>query len=218
MPLFGGRRAVWVKAGGRNIAPAVEALLGAEASPNAASSSRPAICAATRRCARCASAPRMPRRCRATPMSERDRERLIDDEMRAAGLTACARRTRAVDPVARRRPRCLAQRNPQADALRARPRRGQRRGRHRGGVRRFGARRLRTSSMRPLPAGRPNSKLSSPRRAPPAPRPDRSCSTPSARSRNCTNGAARSRPARRSRSMPCSRPCISAARRSSKRR
>ena len=29
MPLFGGRRAVWVKAGGRNIAPAVEALLGA---------------------------------------------------------------------------------------------------------------------------------------------------------------------------------------------
>src|SRR5262249_20180194 len=28
MPLFGGRRAVWVKAGSRNIAPAVEALLG----------------------------------------------------------------------------------------------------------------------------------------------------------------------------------------------
>src|SRR6202044_201311 len=28
MPLFGGRRAVWVKAGNRNIAPAVEALLG----------------------------------------------------------------------------------------------------------------------------------------------------------------------------------------------
>src|SRR3984885_13376568 len=27
MPLFGGRRAVWVKAGGRNIAPAAEALL-----------------------------------------------------------------------------------------------------------------------------------------------------------------------------------------------
>src|SRR5208282_2305745 len=27
MPLFGGRRAVWVKAGGRNIVPAVEALL-----------------------------------------------------------------------------------------------------------------------------------------------------------------------------------------------
>jgi DNA polymerase III subunit delta len=27
IPLFGGRRAVWVKASGRNIAPAVEALL-----------------------------------------------------------------------------------------------------------------------------------------------------------------------------------------------
>src|SRR6202167_5387880 len=27
MPLFGGRRAVWVKAGAKNIAPAVEALL-----------------------------------------------------------------------------------------------------------------------------------------------------------------------------------------------
>src|SRR6202790_2115310 len=29
IPLFGGRRAVWLKAGGRNVAPAVEALLGA---------------------------------------------------------------------------------------------------------------------------------------------------------------------------------------------
>ena len=28
IPLFGGRRAVWVKAGGRNIAPSVEPLLG----------------------------------------------------------------------------------------------------------------------------------------------------------------------------------------------
>src|SRR5689334_13022535 len=27
IPLFGGRRAIWVKAGGRNFAPAVEALL-----------------------------------------------------------------------------------------------------------------------------------------------------------------------------------------------
>src|SRR5215468_1120368 len=33
IPLFGGRRAVWVKAGGRNFAPAVEALLAA-ASPD----------------------------------------------------------------------------------------------------------------------------------------------------------------------------------------
>src|SRR3954471_16713188 len=29
IPLFGGRRAVWVKAGGRNFAPAIEALLAA---------------------------------------------------------------------------------------------------------------------------------------------------------------------------------------------
>ena len=32
IPLFGGRRAVWVKAGSRNIAPAVEALLALPAS------------------------------------------------------------------------------------------------------------------------------------------------------------------------------------------
>src|SRR5581483_10962326 len=31
IPLFGGRRAVWVKAGGRNFAPAVEALIAAPA-------------------------------------------------------------------------------------------------------------------------------------------------------------------------------------------
>src|SRR5258705_10601184 len=33
IPLFGGRRAVWVRAGGRNFAPAVEALI-ASASPD----------------------------------------------------------------------------------------------------------------------------------------------------------------------------------------
>src|SRR5467141_1902376 len=33
IPLFGGRRAVWVRAGSRNFAPAVEALVGA-ASPD----------------------------------------------------------------------------------------------------------------------------------------------------------------------------------------
>src|SRR4051812_39642541 len=32
IPLFGGRRAVWLKAGGRSIAPAVEALLAAPSS------------------------------------------------------------------------------------------------------------------------------------------------------------------------------------------
>src|SRR5215470_19950458 len=33
-PLFGGRRAVWVRAGGRNIAPAVEALIAAPPGPD----------------------------------------------------------------------------------------------------------------------------------------------------------------------------------------
>src|SRR5258707_4372447 len=33
IPLFGGRRAVWVRAGGRNFTPAVEALV-ADAAPN----------------------------------------------------------------------------------------------------------------------------------------------------------------------------------------
>ena len=85
MPLFGGRRAVWVKAGSRNIAPAVETLLGA---PLAAC--RIVIEAGDLRrnaplrvlCERAKNAAALP--CYAD--SERDRARLIDDEMRAAGL------------------------------------------------------------------------------------------------------------------------------------
>ena len=53
--------------------------------------------------------------------SERDRARLIDDEMRAAGNDAGARCPRAADPAARRRPRSVAQRDPQAHALCPRP-------------------------------------------------------------------------------------------------
>src|SRR5262249_37673739 len=34
VPLFGGRRAVWVKAGGRNIAPAVEILIASPPGPD----------------------------------------------------------------------------------------------------------------------------------------------------------------------------------------
>jgi len=86
MPLFGGRRAVWVKAGGRNIAPAVEMLLGA---PLAAC--RVIIEAGDLRrnaplrviCERAKNAAALP--CYAD--GERDRERLVDEEMRAAGLT-----------------------------------------------------------------------------------------------------------------------------------
>jgi DNA polymerase-3 subunit delta len=86
MPLFGGRRAVWVKAGGRNIAPAVEALLGAPLAQcrvviEAGDLRRNAPLRAL--CERAKNAAALP--CYAD--SEKDRARLIDDEMRAAGLT-----------------------------------------------------------------------------------------------------------------------------------
>ena len=144
--------------------------------------------------------------------SERDLARLIDDEMRAAGLTLAPDARAMLVSAARRRPRRLAQRDPQARALCPRRRRNRRRRRDRGG--RPTLRRSRSTiwSMPPLPAARPSLKRSSPRRAPPAARSARSCSPPSARSRSCTNGAPRSKPAPRSRSTPCSRRCISAAR------
>src|SRR5579862_3215319 len=90
MPLFGGRRAVWVKAGSRNIAPAVEALLG-DALFAAAPTCRVVIEAGDLRrnaplrvvCERAKNAAALP--CYAD--TERDRARLIDEEMRAAGLT-----------------------------------------------------------------------------------------------------------------------------------
>ncbi len=85
IPLFGGRRAVWVKAGGRNIAPAVEALLGVDIVD-----CRIVIEAGDLRrnaplrvlCERAKNAVALP--CYAD--SERDRAQLIDSEMRAAGL------------------------------------------------------------------------------------------------------------------------------------
>jgi DNA polymerase III subunit delta len=86
MPLFGGRRAVWVKAGSRNIAPAVEMLLGAPLAAyrviiEAGDLRRNAPLRAL--CERARNAAALP--CYAD--SERDRERLLDDEMRAAGLS-----------------------------------------------------------------------------------------------------------------------------------
>ncbi len=86
MPLFGGRRAVWVKAGSKNIAAAVEALLAVPMLD-----CRVVIEAGDLRrnaplrvlCERAKNAAALP--CYAD--SERDRARLIDDEMRAAGLT-----------------------------------------------------------------------------------------------------------------------------------
>ena len=102
MPLFGGRRAVWVKAGSRNIAPAVEALLGDPlfaASPTC----RVIIEAGDLRrnaplrvvCERAKNAAALP--CYAD--TERDRARLIDEEMRAAGLSLAADARAALIPL-----------------------------------------------------------------------------------------------------------------------
>lgn len=83
--LFGGRRAIWVKAGGRNIVPAVEAVLDArlvdcrvviEAGDLRRGAGLRALCEKARMAA-------------AIPCysdSERDLARLVDDEVRANGL------------------------------------------------------------------------------------------------------------------------------------
>jgi DNA polymerase-3 subunit delta len=86
IPLFGGKRAVWVKAGNRNIAPAVEAALGLDRME-----CRIVIEAGDLRrnsplrtvCERAKNAATLP--CYAD--SERDLARLIDGEMREAGLS-----------------------------------------------------------------------------------------------------------------------------------
>jgi DNA polymerase-3 subunit delta len=86
IPLFGGRRAVWVKAASRNIAPGVEGLLALpalecrvviEAGDLRRNSPLRAICE------RAKNAAALP--CYAD--GERELERLIDAELRAAGLT-----------------------------------------------------------------------------------------------------------------------------------
>jgi DNA polymerase-3 subunit delta len=85
IPLFGGRRAVWVKAGSRNIAPAVEPLLALPITDcrvviEAGDLRRNAPLRAI--CERAKNAVALP--CYAD--DENARARLIDDEMRAAGL------------------------------------------------------------------------------------------------------------------------------------
>jgi DNA polymerase III subunit delta len=85
VPLFGDRRAVWVKAGSRNIAPAVEPLLALPALE-----CRVVIEAGDlRRNAPLRSLIERAKNAAALPCyadNERDRARLIDEEMRAAGL------------------------------------------------------------------------------------------------------------------------------------
>jgi DNA polymerase-3 subunit delta len=98
IPLFGGRRAIWIKAGGRNIATAVEAVL---ATP-------PAECrivieagdlkrgAPLRNiCERAKSAVAIP--CYVD--GEREIARLIDEEMHAASLTITADARAALTPL-----------------------------------------------------------------------------------------------------------------------
>jgi len=98
IPLFGGRRAVWVKAGGRNFAPAVEALLAA-ASPEC----RVVIEAGELRknaplrvlCERAKNAAALP--CYIDDAAAL--ARLIDDEMRAANLTIAPDARAALVPL-----------------------------------------------------------------------------------------------------------------------
>jgi DNA polymerase III subunit delta len=102
MPLFGGRRATWVKAGSRNIAPAVEALLD-EPLFAAAVQCRVVIEAGDLRrnaplrilCERAKNAAALP--CYAD--SERDRAKLIDEEMRQAGLSLAPDARAALIPL-----------------------------------------------------------------------------------------------------------------------
>jgi DNA polymerase III subunit delta len=86
IPLFGGKRAVWVKAGSRNIVPAVEALIGApspdcrvviEAGDLRRNAALRVVCEKAKTVAAIA----------CYPDAERDLARLIDEEMREAGLT-----------------------------------------------------------------------------------------------------------------------------------
>jgi DNA polymerase-3 subunit delta len=98
IPLFGGRRAIWVKAGGRNFAPAVEALL-ADAPPDC----RIVIEAGELRrnapvrmlCERAKNAVALP----CYTDNEATLARLVDDEMREAGLTIAPEARDALVPL-----------------------------------------------------------------------------------------------------------------------
>jgi DNA polymerase III subunit delta len=98
IPLFGGRRAVWVKCGSRNFVPAVEALLA-----STCADCRVVIEAGDLRrnaplrtiCERAANAVALP--CYLD--SEKDLARLIDQEMQAAGLTISPEARAALVPL-----------------------------------------------------------------------------------------------------------------------
>jgi DNA polymerase-3 subunit delta len=98
IPLFGGRRAVWVKAGARNLAPAVEALLAAtspdcrvviEAGDLRKTAPLRALCEGAKNAAVLA--------CYSD--EAKDLPRLIDDELRAEGLTIAPDARAALVPL-----------------------------------------------------------------------------------------------------------------------
>src|SRR5262245_30062928 len=98
IPLFGGRRAVWVKAGTRNSTPALEALVTAPPPDcriiiEAGDLKRNAPMRAV--CERAKTAVVLP----CYPDAERDLIRLIDDEMRDAGLTVSPEARAALVPL-----------------------------------------------------------------------------------------------------------------------
>ena len=175
IPLFGGRRAVWVKAGARNLAPAVEILLGA-----APKECRVVIEAGELRknaplravCEKAKNAAALP----CYPDSEKDLPRLIDAEMQ---------RRRARPSRRRRAPRwcrCSAA-TAWRRAASCRSSRSMRTARSASSSRTSPPwsptpRRWRSKrwSTRRSPASSPRSSSSSPRRATPAPRSARSCS------------------------------------------
>jgi DNA polymerase-3 subunit delta len=98
IPLFGGRRAVWVKAGAQNFAPAIEALLAAPPE-----STRVVIQAGDLRrnaplrtvCERAKGAVAVP----CYPDAERELSRLIDAEMHKAGISISPQARAALLPL-----------------------------------------------------------------------------------------------------------------------
>src|SRR5258708_2446865 len=98
IPLFGGRRAVWIKAGARNFAPALEALMAAPP-PNcrilieAGDLKRSAPLRAV--CERAKTAAALP----CYPDAEKDLIRLIDQEMGEAGLAISPEARAALIPL-----------------------------------------------------------------------------------------------------------------------
>ena len=86
IPMFGGRRAIWVKAGSRNIAPAVEAVIAAasadcrvviEAGDLRKTAPLRSICERAKNVAAIA----------CYPDSERDIAQVVDDELKKAGIS-----------------------------------------------------------------------------------------------------------------------------------